>query len=55
MGLIIKFIYTLSLHINMNFVILDDHICIYKAPSELVSSTLCSLIIFVFEPMNDEP
>ena len=28
---------------NLNFVILDDPICIYKVASELVSSTLCSL------------
>ena len=36
-------LYTLSIHINLNFVFLDDPICIYKVASELVSSTLCSL------------
>ena len=36
-------LYTLSVQINLNFVILDDPICIYKVTSELVSSTLCSL------------
>ena len=35
--------YTLSVQINLNFVILDDPLCIYKVASEIVSSTLCSL------------
>ena len=41
--LIIGILYTLSVHINPNFVILDDPICIYKVANELVSITLCSL------------
>jgi hypothetical protein len=36
----IGIIYTLSVHINLNFVILDDPICIYKVASGLVSNTL---------------
>ena len=36
-------LYSLSAHINLKYVILNDPICIYKVVSELVSSTLCSL------------
>ena len=39
----IGILYTLLVQINLNFVILDDPICICKVASELVSSTLCSL------------
>ena len=39
----IQILNTLSVQINLNFVILDDPICIYKVASELVSNTLCSL------------
>jgi hypothetical protein len=39
----IGIVYTLSVHINLNFVILDDPICIYEVASELVFSTLRSL------------
>ena len=39
----IGILYTLLVQINLNFIILDDPICIYKVASELVSSTLCSL------------
>ena len=35
----LEFFYTLLVQINLNFVILDDPICIYKVASELVSST----------------
>ena len=39
----IRILYTLSVHINLHFVILDDSICTHKVASELVSSTLWSL------------
>ena len=39
----IGILHTLSVQVNLNLVILDDHICIYKVASELVSSTLYSL------------
>ena len=50
MGLFIQEIgifYTLSAHMNPNFVILDDRICIHKVASELVSSTLCSYSFYL--------
>ena len=46
MGLFTKeigILYTLLIHLNLNFVILDYPICIYKVAIELVSSTLYSL------------
>ena len=39
----IGILYILSVHMNLNFVTLDDPIYIYKVASELDSSTLYSL------------